>query len=111
VGIGSLTNDPRTQCVSQAESEVRWYRFRFAGHRIQESSKSTSKTAAKEAEKMRRRELEHAYNGINAELGAEHLALMRDGRIDSNRRWPAATPGAVAFPLPAFSVHHALFPS
>jgi integrase len=41
-----------------------WYNFRFAGRRIQESSKSTSKTVAKNAETKRRRELEMGFNGI-----------------------------------------------
>jgi len=41
-----------------------WYEFRFAGRRIQESSKSTSKTLAKQAEQRRRRELEQGFNSI-----------------------------------------------
>jgi site-specific recombinase XerD len=43
---------------------VWWYKFYFAGQLIRESSKSTSKTVAKEAEKERRRELEAGYNSI-----------------------------------------------
>ncbi len=45
-------------------SAVWWYHFSFAGRRIQESSKSTRKTIAVEAEKLRRLELERAYAGI-----------------------------------------------
>jgi len=41
-----------------------WYEFWFSGRRIQESSKSTSKTIAKQAEQIRRRELEKGYNNI-----------------------------------------------
>lgn len=41
-----------------------WYKFRFAGQMIRESSKSESKTVAKEAERSRRRELEESYNQI-----------------------------------------------
>ena len=41
-----------------------WYKFRFAGQVIRESSKSGSKTVAKEAEHARRRQLEDGYNGI-----------------------------------------------
>ena len=41
-----------------------WYEFWFSGRRIQESSKSTSKTIAKQAEQNRRRELEKGYNNI-----------------------------------------------
>jgi integrase len=41
-----------------------WYKFRFAGQMIRESSKSESKTLAKEAERARRRELEESWNQI-----------------------------------------------
>jgi integrase len=43
---------------------VWWYKFYFAGRLIRETSKSTSKTVAKEAEKQRRRELESGYHNI-----------------------------------------------
>jgi len=43
---------------------VWWYHFRFVGQEIQESSKSTSKTVARDAERARRRELEEGYNRI-----------------------------------------------
>lgn len=41
-----------------------WYEFWFAGRRIQESSKSASKSIAKLAEQKRRRELEEGFNSI-----------------------------------------------
>ena len=44
--------------------DVWWYKFRFAGQMIRESSKSESKTVAKEAERTRRRELEESWNQI-----------------------------------------------
>src|SRR5499427_9667506 len=44
--------------------DVWWYKFRFAGQMIRETSKSNSKTVAKEAERARRRELEESYNQI-----------------------------------------------
>lgn len=44
--------------------EIWWYEFRFAGRRIQESSKSTSKTIAHAAEQKRRRELEEGFNNF-----------------------------------------------
>ncbi len=44
--------------------DVWWYKFRFAGQMIRESSKSDSKTVAKEAERARRRELEESWNQI-----------------------------------------------
>ena len=44
--------------------DVWWYKFRFAGQVIRESSKSESKTVAKDAERQRRRELEESWNQI-----------------------------------------------
>jgi integrase len=44
--------------------ETWWYKFRFAGQVIRESSKSESKTIAKDAERVRRRELEESWNQI-----------------------------------------------
>jgi integrase len=44
--------------------KVWWYEFWFAGRRIQESTKATSKTVAKLAEQKRRRELEEGFNSI-----------------------------------------------
>src|ERR1700719_3247880 len=45
--------------------ETWWYKFRFAGQLIRESSKSESKTIAKDAERSRRRELEESFNRIS----------------------------------------------
>jgi integrase len=44
--------------------KIWWYEFWFAGRRIQESTKATSKTLAKQAEQKRRRELEEGFNSI-----------------------------------------------
>jgi integrase len=44
--------------------DVWWYKFRFAGQVIRETSKSESRTVAKEAERARRRELEESFNRI-----------------------------------------------
>lgn len=44
--------------------DVWWYKFRFAGQMIRESTKSDSKTVAKDAERARRRELEESWNQI-----------------------------------------------
>lgn len=43
-----------------------WYKFYFAGREIKESSRSRSKTIAKEAEKQRRRELEEGFHNLNS---------------------------------------------
>ena len=63
------------------------YEFVFAGRRIRESAKTTSKTVAKLAEQQRRRELEKGFNGIEdnrddrirsvAELASEYLEEYR----------------------------------
>ena len=44
--------------------KIWWYEFWFAGRRVQESTKTTSKTNAKRAEQKRRRELEEGFNSI-----------------------------------------------
>jgi integrase len=44
--------------------DVWWYEFWFAGRRIQESSKSPSKTIARNSEQKRRRELEEGFNNF-----------------------------------------------
>ena len=41
-----------------------WYKFYFAGRLIRESSKSSSKTVARDAEKQRRRELESGFHNL-----------------------------------------------
>ncbi len=48
----------------QKESKIWWYDFTFAGKRICESTKTASKTRARDAEDKRRRELEDGFNGI-----------------------------------------------
>src|SRR5580658_10795627 len=45
--------------------KVWWFKFYFAGREIKESSKSRSKTVAKEAEKQRRRELEEGFHNLS----------------------------------------------
>jgi hypothetical protein len=43
---------------------IYWMRFRFAGRFVHESTRSNSKTLAREAERQRRRELAETFNGI-----------------------------------------------
>jgi integrase len=43
-----------------------WYKFYFAGREIIESSKSRSKTIAKDAERQRRRELEQGFHNLSS---------------------------------------------
>jgi len=64
--------------------DVWWYKFRFAGREIRESAKTGSKTVAREAERVRHREIEEGYNNLSdrrheriktiRELGAIYLA-------------------------------------
>jgi len=54
--------DPKTG--KRKPAAVSWYKFYFAGQCIRESSKTTSKTLAKQAEQKRHRELEEGFNGL-----------------------------------------------
>jgi integrase len=64
-----------------------WYEFIFAGRRVRESSKSTSKTVAKAAEQQRKRELEEGFNNFTdnrrervrtiADLADEYLTAYK----------------------------------
>ena len=45
--------------------DVWWYKFRFAGQVVRESSKSESRSIAREAERARRRELEESFNRVS----------------------------------------------
>jgi integrase len=57
--------------------KIWWYEFWFAGRRIQESSKSSSKTLAKQAEQKRRRELEQGFNSIE-DVRRELIRSLRE---------------------------------
>lgn len=48
----------------RGKRRIYWMRFKFGGRSIHESTKSTSKTLALEAERQRRRQLEESYNGV-----------------------------------------------
>lgn len=61
-----------------ASGKVWWYDFIFQGQRIRESSKTRSKTIAREAEKVRRRELEESYNGIKRRDRAKLFGIAAD---------------------------------
>jgi integrase len=54
--------DPKTKKLKQ--SRHWWYEFVFAGKRIRESTESTRKTIAMDAEKNRRLELERSFNAV-----------------------------------------------
>jgi len=56
----------------------------FAGRRYQESTKSTSKTLAKTAEKNRRRELEQAFNGAtdNRKARVQSISTLAESYLE-----------------------------
>jgi len=58
--------------------DVYWYEFIFAGKRIRESTKSHSKTVAKEAEKDRRRSLERTLAGLPSEKRTDRIQTVSD---------------------------------
>ena len=63
--------------------DVWWYKFRFAGQMIRESSKSESKTLAKDAERVRRRELEESWNQIKRRTLPPRLDRAADDWLQS----------------------------
>ena len=52
-----------------------WYKFKFGGQTIRETTKSQSKTVAREAQKARRQELERGYNSIPKRKHAPLLSV------------------------------------
>ena len=58
--------------------EVWWYKFQFAGQVFRESSKSESKTIARDAERSRRRELEGSYNRISKPRTAQLFSVAAE---------------------------------
>jgi len=67
--------DPKTGELKPAA--VWWYKFYFAGQCIRESSKTTSKTLAKQAEQKRHRELEEGFNGL-VDRREERIRTLKD---------------------------------
>src|ERR1700731_781595 len=58
--------------------KVWWYKFRFSGQVIRETSKSESRTVAKEAERARRRMLEESFNRIAKPRTAQLFCVTAD---------------------------------
>jgi integrase-like protein len=63
--------------------DVWWYKFRFAGQMIRESSKSESKTVAKEAERSRHRELEESFNRISRPKTAQLFSTAAESWLQT----------------------------
>jgi hypothetical protein len=68
-----------------------WYKFMFGGQIVRESAKTNSKTAAREAEKQRRRELEEGYNRIREKKAAPLFATAARDWSDSKSAKAAKT--------------------
>ena len=60
---------------------VWWYKFRFGGQVIRESSKSMSRTVAREAERARRREIEQGFNGITRAQRAQMFSIVSEAWV------------------------------
>jgi integrase len=75
-------------------SRIWWYKFRFAGQTIRESSKSKSKTVAKDAERIRRRQLEEGYNSIVRREKAQIFPIAAKCWLES--RLPHVAPKTAA---------------
>lgn len=58
---------------------VCWYKFKFAGQLIRESTKTRSKMVAVAAERARRRELEGGFNGIGKPQRVQMLSVAAEG--------------------------------
>jgi integrase len=74
--------------------KIWWFRFKFSGQTIRESSKSTSKTIGKDAERARRRELERGYNGIDKQERARLFSVAADNWLEAKK--PHLSPRSVA---------------
>jgi hypothetical protein len=61
---GRETEERKEAMGVYRRGDVWWYKFRFAGQTVRESSKSESRTIAKEAKHVRRRQLEESWNQI-----------------------------------------------
>jgi integrase len=61
--------------------KIWWYKFNFAGQEIRESSKSGSRTVAKDAERVRRRELELGFNGVSKVERAQLFVVAAEAYI------------------------------
>jgi hypothetical protein len=55
-----------------------WYDFQFAGQRIRESTKTSSKKLATEAERIRRRHMEEGFNGVKRQNKAKLFVVAAE---------------------------------
>ena len=62
-----------------------WYKFRFAGQVIRESTKSDSRTVARAAEHARRRALEQGFNRIERQRAAQPFSVAAEDWLDAKK--------------------------
>lgn len=81
-----------TKCGKRPTGGIWWFRFRFLGRMIHESSHSRSKTVALQAERERRRQLEESWNNIKKRTmpptfgQAKQAWLEKHNSIDASTR-------------------------
>jgi integrase len=83
--------------------DVWWYEFWFAGRRIQESSKSPSKTIARTAEQNRRRELEEGFNNFT-DIRRERVRTFSDVADEFFNGYRLRLPNSAVFA--DYAIHH-----
>lgn len=86
--------DPKTG--ERKESAQWWYKFTFGGRVYRESSKSTRKTIALEAEKNRRLELEKGFNGIE-DKRAERIRSVEELAKEFLEAYRLRNPRSITF--------------
>jgi integrase len=93
---GRETSDGRGKTMSlYKRGDVWWYKFRFAGQMIRESTKSDSRTIARDAERARRRELEQGFNRIERQRAARLFSIAAEEWLASKRAHLAARSVAI----------------
>jgi integrase len=65
--------------------KVWWYKFTFASQTIRETSKSSSKTLARDAERIRRREVEEGFNGVQKAARAQLFSVAAERWLQIKR--------------------------
>lgn len=70
-----------------------WFKFKFAGQVIRESTKSGNKNVARDAERARRLELENGYNGISKVDRAQMFSVTSEKWLES--KTPQLSPRTV----------------
>ena len=68
--------------------QVWWYKFRFAGRVFRESTKTESKTLARQAERKRHQALEEAIHGIKKRVAPITLATCSRGMAEAKEADP-----------------------